>query len=129
MGCDIHCVLQKRKKGVWENVAGLDIPRYYELFEILAGVKGDAKHSISIPRGFPADMKYLESHDIKEIAGLWMGEHSFSWLRLREILKYYAKHWTNEDKRLPLEFLLRIISDYVNGNGKGVYRIVFGFDS
>jgi hypothetical protein len=70
--------------------------RNYHLFSILADVRngfgfagirtGEGYVPISKPKGFPDDF------DVKEVegdyGGGWLGDHSFSWLTLRELLEY-----------------------------------------
>lgn len=134
MGTDIHVVLQKSKKGIWKTISALEVGRNYSLFGILAGVRSVPDGGpISEPRGLPSDLKYLHKlyadfslEDVR-LDGVWLGESSYSWLSLREILRYYAKHWTNSDSRYALSCLLDEITPHVKTRGK--YRIVFGFDS
>jgi hypothetical protein len=139
MGCDIHMILQKRKKGIWHIVRQVNIGRDYDLFTILADVRssGDLE-PITERRGIPPDVKhkmkserYIEFPHTDNFGITYMdaflGEHSFSWLRLREILKYYAKHWTNKRVRESLNEFLKQLEPYIKKGG--VYRVVFGFDS
>jgi DNA-binding transcriptional ArsR family regulator len=136
MGCDIHCILQKRTKGVWHTVCAIsDIERNYTLFGILAGVRCDEYQPIDAPRGIPKGVDHVikptrAGDECRVYFGdydYWLGTHSYSWLTIREILKYYAKNWCNEEIRLSLNYLLNILAERITK--KGVYRIVFGFDS
>lgn len=104
MGCDIHVVAEVRKNGVWE-LSPVKIPdgRNYCTFGILANVRnghgfagfdtGDALPYISLPRGLPEDMsrelseKLAHAYD-NEDDFFWLGDHSFSWVTLREMLEY-----------------------------------------
>ena len=111
MGCDIHLVVQAKRKSVWEIVdppTDLDwhdkwdreskrwfSDRNYDAFGILANVRngrgfagtetGDAFIPVAgtrqrgIPEGFPNDR-------VDDL-----GEHSFHWLTLRELVDY--PHW------------------------------------
>lgn len=112
MGCDIHFRVQKRIAGEWAFAEAM-IPdkweegrmrpetwydgRNYQLFGILANVRngygfagcdtGDPFIPIAEPRGLPDGLD-PEKH--------YLGEHSFSWLTLVELLAY---DWSQETVR------------------------------
>lgn len=149
MGCDIHMVAQVKRDGKWQTVDGLSTDRNYDLFAILAGVRsgygvrgiptGDGFLPIDWPRGLPTDLEGTsEDH--------CLGDHSFSWLSLRELqecdlTRTTRKYrWSKSMKRMEVlapqtyrdcvkhvwdELLSRLVSI---GNPDEV-RIVFGFDS
>jgi hypothetical protein len=108
MGCDIHMVAQVRDGstwktqkfpnkyfGEWDDEPELS-PRFYndrnyDAFAILANVRngsgfagcdtGDGFEFLSDGRGFPDGFEVTgDSH-----GGLWMGDHSFTWLTLAEL--------------------------------------------
>lgn len=55
MGCDIHGVFQRKVNDVWDDVhTKYECQRDYNLFSILAGVRGDTM-PIAQPRGLPED--------------------------------------------------------------------------
>lgn len=107
MGCDIHPIVQRRVNGAWENVPlPLDASygdyndsiggRNYSLFAILAGVRMKYQswadeslpsHTpISEPRGLPNDYEWnLDWRDDNEDD---LGDHSQSWLTLKELEEY-----------------------------------------
>lgn len=117
MGCDIHAVIQLKDDFVWRTQE-VDNPEYkessdyrwerekrvyrvidnrdYDLFGILANVRngtwGEPTPFIDEPRGFPKDFK-CDSEDTH--CGIWMGDHSFSWLSLKEILDF---EWDKKHK-------------------------------
>lgn len=79
--------------------------RNYRLFGMLANVRnghgfagvdtGDPFVFISEPRGYPEDFKtkdtvdsILSGEETDEYLGLWMGDHSHSWLGLQELIDY-----------------------------------------
>lgn len=157
MGCDIHCILQRKSKksslltDTWEAISVLDINRNYTLFSILANVRGGMP-CIASPRGLPKDIKYIKSNDVGNPSiyievpfkykysldeeheqyeegktKIWLGEHSHSWLTLDEILKHYVKNWCDDEVRGNMEYLLDLMASHIKK--KGSYRIVFGFDS
>jgi len=84
MGCDIHAFLEvrSRKSGDWLYYGEVDIGRYYELFERMAGVRGSVSNAMVQPRGLPVDLSpmtgLLREH--------WGGDgHSDSWLTAEEM--------------------------------------------
>lgn len=143
MGTDIHMILQSRKKGIWRHKAAIDLDRNYDLFAVLAGVRANIPSNedivISPARGLPKDIGgeidikesgsiYIEIGNESSIPYLFfLGQHNFSWLTLREVLKHYIKHWKSQEVKEPLDYMLNKIKRYVKP--KGMYRIVFGFDS
>lgn len=63
MGCDIHAYLEYTSKEAgdsgdyWSGFGGCINPgRNYDLFTLLAGVRGDAKEAVIPPRGIPSDL-------------------------------------------------------------------------
>lgn len=98
MGCDIHIVAETKSNNGW-RLAYTKIPddRNYWTFGILANVRngsgfagvdmGDPLTPISEPRGLPDDMS-TETKSAVEHDEIWLGDHSFSWLTLRELLDY-----------------------------------------
>lgn len=95
MGTDIHGFFQRKGPLIWETVdSKWEQNRDYRLFAWLANVRngfgfaGVYTHEpiqpISEPRGFPDGLtqKYCDSQCEYE----WIGDHSFSWLTVDEIL-------------------------------------------
>lgn len=63
--------------------------RNYELFGILADVRGRGNPIMSDPRGLPEDV----SDVVKEESDRWEGDgHSHSYFTLRELVEYLEKH-------------------------------------
>lgn len=157
MGCDIHMYAERRVDGKWrplfepvgDEYYGYEWPvvtkdRDYDLFGVLAGVRN--RHVPCItgePRGLPCDLceEYARAHAIvyslslgawsKESPHCCLGEHSFSWLSLAELVvagydRRYRPHlehfFRNEVQRLLDQ------SDCLGVNIEDV-RVVFGFDS
>lgn len=149
MGCDIHVCVQKQTDGVWEDMPAIK-PfdwRSYGMFGFLADVRNySAAPPIAeqrgLPDGFSAD---YEVHDV--------GEHSFSWLSVAELLAFDYDQ-TFEDRRVtrqtgPNSWDSGVTGDPGDGEqttfrqflGEGFFRdldilrvsgaerIVFGFDS
>ena len=90
MGCDIHLYFEKKnKEGTWEKIEIDDrlLPddRDYELFAFLADVRnGKQLESPFANRGLPTD-RSISGDDHDET--LWLGDHSFTYAYLDEILK------------------------------------------
>jgi len=112
MGTDIHIVAEVFKDGRWHlaDIQPSD-DRNYRAFAILADVRngygfagfdtGDPVTPISEPRGLPENMspelraKLERGNDDESIdengdeeEWCWLGEHSFSWVTLKELLEY-----------------------------------------
>lgn len=99
MGCDIHSLIQVKEygEGPWVTVEKRvnGDPRDYDMFAILANVRngygfaglttGQGFIPIAQPKGFPQDTAVTDG---EHIDGLWMGDHSHSWLTLSEMLEY-----------------------------------------
>jgi len=150
MGCDIHSRAEKCVNGKWLVIPGFE-PfdwRSYGMYGFLADVRNySAVPPLSQPRGLPNDAPPDEEE------GIWLGDHSFSRLSLKELTAF------NYDQ--PLEdrrYTRQEAPNYFNGaataepgNGKmttyreflgeaffkdlqrlremGAERVVFGFDS
>lgn len=102
MGCDIHVVAEVRSGDKW-SLSDIEIPhgRDYNSFAILANVRngygfagcdtGDELQFISLPRGLPVDLSFELNDKLqneKETDFFWLGDHSFSWVTLQEMLDY-----------------------------------------
>ena len=104
MGTDIHIAAEIFKDGRW-RLADVDLPenRNYWAFAVLADVrngygfagidKGDPITPISEPRGLPENMStelraILDRTEVDDDSWFWLGDHSFSWVTLRELLDY-----------------------------------------
>lgn len=98
MGCDIHCFIEVKKLGAWENLNTFEykeetsdfylkempMGRDYELFGVLAGVRDRSYPIIAGLRGFPADA----SQELKYVYDFWNPYgHSCSWLTMAEVHK------------------------------------------
>lgn len=112
MGTDIHLAAEYFKDGRW-HLADKELTedRNYRAFAVLADVRngygfagfdtGDPVIPISSPRGLPEDMSeelrsMIEKNDTDDdildedynVSGIWLGDHSFSWVTLQELLEY-----------------------------------------
>lgn len=90
MGCDIHLYFEKKNKdGKWEKIE-IDerlIPedRDYDLFAFLADIRNSKQIEPQFAdRGLPTDRSISgDYHD----ETLWLGDHSFTYAYIDEILK------------------------------------------
>jgi hypothetical protein len=119
MGTDIHGRLQYRYRpdSPYIDAGAMEDDRNYRVFAMLAGVRngfgfaGIETHTplqpISEPRGLPADAEIEDGDSIIVMADgggeedirtrHWLGDHSHSWLTLREILD-----WNGWDSSLDM---------------------------
>ena len=95
MGCDIHLHIEVKLHGRWEHYAAPNIERWYRLFGVMAGVRGD-EEPIVAPKGFPADASEL-TRIIRKDYGV--DGHTDSWLDHDEImqLEKHLEKWRIED--------------------------------
>lgn len=143
VGTDIHPVLQVKKDGEWKTVdLGMEPQgrwkntiydgRNYVLFSILAGVR-DAWDIVPIaePKDLPDDF-HFEGQAFEVV-----GDHSYSWLTLQEIMDYNWDQILDADnellsyRSLCSDFCEQAIPKMIalaDGDWETV-RIVFGFDS
>lgn len=122
MGCDIHLIVERKVGGAWELVTpdpkrtkyqdwlkvNWDFPRSYDSFAIMADVRngygtagvdtGNGFVPIAEQRGIPADVSTKEDRT-DDVGGMWLGDHSHSWLTLAEIKAY---DWTRRTKKRGL---------------------------
>jgi hypothetical protein len=115
MGTDIHGRLQAKYQGSkgWSDLGEIENDRNYCVFSMLADVRNGFGFAgaktyeplvpISEPRGFPEDFDVVDDSVILESWGqpkieYWMGNHSFSWLTVAEILA-----WEGWSKDLHME--------------------------
>lgn len=144
MGCDIHGRVQvKRWNDKWVDVGEIPDDRNYALFGALAQVRKYDVRPIDTARGLPEDVHmegdYLmvELEEFSQDEGCaklqyWMGDHSYSWLSLDEILQ-----WDGWDQQGYVDITLRdacagfiAFCAYLKIRyGKEPVRFVFGFDS
>ena len=129
MGCDIHPHVERRVNGKWE-VLESDPPalkhRNYNTFAILADVRngsgfagirtGGGFNPIAEPRGLPDDLSdelqgVKEERRAYEDEPRWFGDHSFTWLTLREILEYDYQQSTSERGVLTPDVWLKLEHD------------------
>lgn len=103
--------------------------RSYGLFALLAGVRNYYEvMPLAEPRGLPGDSPAVEAHQEYDGCGdrlrmdpIWLGDHSFSWLTLGELL---AHDWSAVDA----DFAAFVEAMKAVGAPDDV-RIVFGFDN
>ena len=147
MGCDIYSYVEYRDKnsGKWNMVRmyvpyrwkpdGLNLVepyhgRNYELFSMLAGVRGFAT-PIAEPRGIPQDVSDGVRREYNSVED-WV--HTPSWLTLAELrVASKDKRSYNKDERgylkeliFGINFMLLASWHWVNDTNA---RLVFWFDS
>lgn len=132
MGCDIHAHLEIKVEEKWIYYGNPRIPRNYELFSIMAGVRGNEKPIAKI-RGIPEDANITTAlHFIN-----WgQDAHSASWLSSVEISEKLIGEFNKTSESFEYEFF-----GYLFGNGWSLeyrnewpeflqdYRLIFWFDN
>ena len=89
MGCDVHCHFEVKIDGKWEHYSVPGIRRNYQLFEKMAGVRGDITNAISPPKGLPDEISVITKIDVD----YWNGDaHNHSWLSSTEFKELYVFH-------------------------------------
>jgi hypothetical protein len=98
MGCDIHAVLVTEKNGKLEIVKDDAIPdRSYVLFGALAGIRSNLIEPLPQVRGrgLTKEMIELFPYTVDERSsldkGAYIGDHSFTYLTLSELVDLNAK--------------------------------------
>jgi hypothetical protein len=117
MGCDIHLHIEVKVEGKWEHYGAPNINRNYDLFEKMAGVRGEIENAISIPKGAPDDMNIITKCSYKD----WGTDaHSCSWFNLEEIVKLtkWLDSLSLDDPKafLPFDLEHTILHTYCEGN-------------
>lgn len=100
MGTDIHLIIQEQnEQGDWVRNKDLELEdltwRNYDVFAVLGNVRngvgfagittGEEVKPLTNGRGFPYD--FVENPDISTYKE-YLGDHSYSWCTLQEILDY-----------------------------------------
>lgn len=133
------------EKCYWCRGTGVDVgysDRNYRVFSQLADVRNDGDvDPISGPRGLPGDMSETledlysgklgedeDSYDeIHAKFGAWPGEHSRSWLTLRDLLDYAASHDVHASWG-RCAFWASFVPELAKAGDPEHVRIVFDFD-
>lgn len=123
IGCDIHIWLEGvDEKNKVDFIAELNGHRNYELFGLLAGVRGG--DPVYEPRGVPESMSFYYELEVKS----WDADgHSHSWLNLeelKEVEKRYKRTWPSDQIDMWIAMM-----EGVEKKTKLKTRIVFFFDN
>ena len=148
MGCDIHVYLEKNvdeKYDIWQRVGLYRIDEYdknikvvdpyncrnYDLFAILAGVRGQ-KDALVSPRGLPKNL----SQEVEKEEKWWEGGyHTPTWYDLSELYLYRKMYKDKEDYGClinfvdSIEYYLDFAGEYVYEVKPNQYRVIMWFDS
>ncbi len=92
MGCDIHLHQEVKMDGEWRHYGHPAIHRSYELFGLMAGVRGSAT-PVAEAKGVPNDMTYLTQFSYDQ----WIEyNHHASWLGAEEIKEVIERFCTKD---------------------------------
>ena len=84
-------IYTQKINGTWHHYSHISVPRYYELFGRMAGVRRKDIEPIASPRGFPSDVTVVTKLDYQA----WgVDAHTPSWLDSRQILA--LSEWMRE---------------------------------
>lgn len=129
MGADIHGVLQESYDGKsWTTISEIEDDRNYALFAALADVRNyTGVTPISQPRGLPDDFVI----DDEDHFGIWMGDHSYSWLSIDELVGWDG--WDQGCYEGVLRDYTQVFLKWLDwADAKTEFykgrRVVFGFD-
>ena len=128
MGCDIHVLFQEKRGEIWVPISPIMyFDRDYDSFGALAGVRNSSVHQMYTERGLPENL--LFPHTKGNELDTYIGDHSFSWLTLKELKKMRTKlAKTDKDSEFyTLNQIIDALAQRVGAEDK--LRIVFGFDS
>lgn len=140
MGCDIHGFIEFKLDYGWQNFAGeFYLPRDYEFFSKIAGVRGECE-SFFEPRGLPEDVNYVISSEnniyiynsdsddscTKEMAERWVASGISEYTNEGKSVTnpdHHSHSWLNKDE-------LEEAIDYVNtkcglGSVSVQYEMIF----
>jgi len=128
MGCDIHAKIQYcyQDGNDWFDLCdGLDIPRCYELFSYLAGVR-QCQGIIPIyePRGLPPGE---EDWQLSKIYG--RDGHSHSYCTFKEFMEGQDANWILENELIGYTLWFNIFKLTARYYGEENCRLVFFFDN
>ena len=122
MGCDIHVKIENEEHGTWWTMLDdLAMPRDYELFGYLAGVRCQRYPYLGPPRGLPGNSE--EDWALNKYYGT--DGHSHSWRTFKEFIEADPEFVKTQKKSLWFR-VWKIIADSV---GHDKCRLVFFFDS
>lgn len=103
MGCDVHMHVEVKVSGKWLHYSCPRIQRSYDLFGILAGVRGEGPPIVD-PKGLPDDLSEITRIDYEYEKE---DSHTESWLNKKELAVLVDKMgWEFEHEQLG----------YANGN-------------
>lgn len=134
MGCDVHMHVEAKIQGTWEHWCNPHVPRNYEMFARMAGVRGDSE-PIAKPRGLPGDATTATQWDNYR----WGDDgHSHSWLSSQEaadLMRWVEEHsggtefYRRWDWVAGSDFMGFV--DYPDDRPGGMddFRLVFWFDN
>lgn len=128
MGCNSHLSIEVKYRWSTDtswSVWALDLPesRDYDLYEAMAGVRGEDGKELFLPRGIPTDVTQGTGYWIKRA-----GEdgHSHSWLTPKEFHACVVQATPDAKEWLSLDAILTTL-EQVYGDGNA--RLIFFFDN
>lgn len=135
MGCDIHCVIERKREqdAGWTGIICSDLGRPrplfarrdYSFFAAIASVRGSSKHN-NYPRNLPEDVSVLAW---QEYMSAPTDHHSASHMPLDTFCELWLACNPNY-KEVRQEFFLHDLTGLWTDDDKPTeYRVVFWFDN
>lgn len=132
MGCDIHLFVETASEDdTWTMVDHPDVNRNYDLFEKMAGVRGESYNAIVQPRGLPENVSKgtkLHYNYMRPDA------HTESYLKMDEI--HQVEKWMEKQPGYwfsPFGYMfgngLGLDKECIGDNAISDIRLVFWFDN
>lgn len=115
MGCDIHLHTEVKIDGIWHHMGNPSIPRYYDLFAKIAGVRGDAE-PVNFKAGIPDDATFLTKIDYQHEGSDAHTPVTLDEKFIREVCQWYE---INSENHRCLEFH----AGYLFGNDWSAQKI------
>lgn len=98
MGCDIHLYLESKHQRGWSDLCTPPGVRDYEMFELMAGVRGD--ETLFPPRGLPKDIGLSTRHESQLfITEDGNGDHQASRENAAKWVSAGSSSYTDKDKK------------------------------
>lgn len=144
MGCDIHSAVQVYNGTTWDTrLVDVCTGRNYELFGILAGVRGHTSKgpicTMGVPDGFHMNsVGYIQYFDnMGTVQPYWMGHHSYCYIDYESLFNHARevkknRHLRDSEQLTLNRYIVEITGALIDNHLWSTViptRLVYGFDS